>query len=68
MKDELKDDVSACRVPYELDVVWSEPSGKEVLDRKNNLRELCREGCRGYDGYVVERVTFSDYRLIGTRI
>ena len=45
MGDELEDEVSACRVSYKLDVVRSEPSGKEVLDRKNDLRELCREGC-----------------------
>ena len=45
MGDELEDKVSACRVPYKLDIVRGEPSGKEVLDGKNNLRELCREGC-----------------------
>ena len=43
--NELEDEVSACRVPYELDVMWSDPSRKEVLDCKNDLRELCREGC-----------------------
>ena len=31
--DELDDDVSASRVPYDLDVVRSEPGGNEVLDR-----------------------------------
>ena len=54
--DELDDNVSACRVPYELDVLRSEPSGKEVLYCKNNLCELCREGCGRHESWVIELV------------
>ena len=45
----------------------SEPSGKEVLDRKNDLGELCREGCGRHESCVVEPVRFSVKRSIGAR-
>ena len=60
--DELEDEISAGRIPYELNVVRSKSSGKEVLDRKNDLCKLCREGCSRHKSYMVEPIPFSVQR------